>query len=468
MGRNGCGKSTLVGVISGIIAQDAGEVLLNACPAPGRNESAKWRQLVACVYQKPTVVPTLSTAENMFLGSLPRSRWGTVKWDEIWRQSQEVLREWGVETDVREDVSLLSVDERQVVEIVRALLLGTRFVILDEPTAGLQAGEVTRLFERIRALQAAGVAFLYISHHLDEVFELSQRVTILRDGRWVATRETGDINKDELVAYMVGTQATLQTPKGESSTCVIDREAAPALEVRNLTIERVVQDINLSVCPGECVGLAGHTGSGSAQVADCVAGLLPYQQGEIKVKSRRIAPGKPDNAITAGVGFVPQDRYTRGFVHCMSILDNVTMPVHGRLGRAGIVFPSRQTKLADDLIRELDVKLESSSQEMTQLSGGNQQKVTLGRALSSNPDILVLVNPTAGIDVASKATILSAVRDEQNRGKGVLLVSDEEEDLRVCDRVLVMFRGRVVKEFGSRWDEKDLVRALEGWAGDND
>jgi len=462
VGRNGCGKSTLVGVLSGVVKQDAGQVFFDNCPAPSSADRGKWRQHVACVYQKPTVVPELSIAENIFLGNLPLRSWGAVKWKEMWAQAESLLSEWGVDVDVKAEASVLTVGERQVVEIVRALLLGTRFVILDEPTAGLEAIEITRLFERVNALREAGVAFLYISHHLDEVFTLSQRVSVLRDGEWVATVDTASINNNDLVSLMVGDEGQSSVPLGVGEN-VSHRDRAPVLEVRDLTIAGSCHEIEFDVLAGECVGLAGHAGSGSTQVAGAIAGLLRYSQGEIRVKSGRLMQGRPDKAISAGVGYVPEDRYTAGFVPLMSILDNITLPVLDCLGRWGLVPPSAQRKLADKMIRLTGVKLDSPRQDMTQLSGGNQQKVTVGRALSSEPDVLVLVDPTAGIDIASKATILGAVRRIQESGTGVLLVSDDEQDLRICDRVLVMFDGKIFGEFAPGWKESDLVKALEGW-----
>jgi simple sugar transport system ATP-binding protein len=472
VGRNGAGKSTLVGVLTGLLAPDAGQLFLQSKPVPRLSEREEWRRLVACVYQKPTVVPALSVAENLFLGNLPLTSRDLVRWGEMRKLAREALLEWGIDVDENTEASRLTVNQRHLVEIIRALLLGTRFIILDEPTAGLEAGDIKLLFERIRSLRASGVSFVYISHHLDEVFELCDRVTILRDGQKVMSKDMDDLSRKEMVSAMVGSRrvmapisenASLNHPSPESP-----ERNVPLLDVIDLTVEGFCKGVNLQVYPGECVGLAGHRGSGITAVADSIVGLIPYKTGQVKLFSRLLVAGRPDKAVQAGVGYVPEDRYTRGFVGCMSATDNLTLPVLDRLGRWGLVSLKKQRIEASRLVKELDIKVASIKQHLYELSGGNQQKTTLGRALSSSPKLCVLVDPTAGVDVASKEGILTKVRNLRDQGRGLLLVSDDEEDLRVCDRIVVMFQGCVFKEIGSGWEARDLVMAMEGWADGDD
>ena len=468
VGRNGAGKSTLVGVLTGLLAPDAGQLFLQSKPVPRLSEREAWRRLVACVYQKPTVVPALSVAENLFLGNLPLTSGDLVRWGEARRLAREALQEWGIDIDEKTEASKLTVNQRHLVEIIRALLLGTRFIILDEPTAGLEAGDIRLLFERIRSLRASGVSFVYISHHLDEVFELCDRVTILRDGQKVMSKDIDDLSRMEMVSAMVGSRK-VTTPASENvslnqPTHQSTERNVPLLDVRDLTVEGFCKAVDLQVYPGECVGLAGHRGSGITAVADSIVGLISYKTGQVKLLSRLLVPGRPDKAVKAGVGYVPEDRYTRGFVGCMSVSDNVTLPVLDRLGRWGLVSFRKQRTEADRLVKELDIKVASIKQQLYELSGGNQQKATLARALSSRPKLCVLVDPTAGVDVASKEAILAKVRSLRDKGTGLLLVSDDEEDLRVCDRIVVMFQGCVFKEIGSEWEARDLVMAMEGWA----
>ena len=370
VGRNGAGKSTLVSIITGLLAQDAGHIFLQSEPAPRLLDREKWRRLVACVYQKPTIVPALSVAENLFLGNLPLSSRDFVRWSEMRRLAREALLEWGIQIDVNAEASQLSINQRHLMEMWEgALLLGTRFIILDEPTAGLEAGDITLLFERIRSLQASGVSFIYISHHLQEVFEICHRVTVLRDGRIVTSRDIGDISRMEMVSAMVGERKTKPHLKTSSDqpACLPTGKMAPILEVRDLMVEDSCEGVNLQIYPGECVGLAGHRGSGITAVADSIVGLVPYRTGEIEVQSRLLArPTGQDGS--AGVGYVPEDRYTRGFIWCMSVVDNVTLPILDRLGRWGLISLKKQRAETNRLVKELDIKVASVNQQLCELS----------------------------------------------------------------------------------------------------
>lgn len=472
VGRNGAGKSTLVGVFTGLFAPDAGQLFLQSKPVPRLSESAAWRRLVACVYQKPTVVPALSVAENIFLGNLPLTSGDLVRWGEMRRLAREALLEWGVDIDENTEASKLSVNQRHLVEIIKALFLGTRFIILDEPTAGLEGGDIRLLFERIRSLRASGVSFIYISHHLDEVFELCDRVTILRDGQKVISKDIDDFSRMEMVSAMVGSKKVTTPPLVKVSLNQSAHQSTernlPVLDVKDLTVDGFCKGVKLQVYPGECVGLAGHRGSGISTVADSIVGLIPYKTGQVRLFSRLLVPGRPDKAVQAGVGYVPEDRYTRGFVGCMSVTDNVTLPVLDRLGRWGLVSLQKQRTEAGQLVKEFDMKVASIKQPLYELSGGNQQKATVARAFSSRPKICVLVDPTAGVDVASKEAILAKVMSIRDQGTGLLIVSDDEEDLRVCNRIVVMFQGCVFKEIGSGWEPRDLVMAMEGWVEGDD
>ena len=382
--------------------------------------------------------------------------------------AREALAEWGIDIDVTTEASKLTVNQRHLVEIIRALLLGTRFIILDEPTAGLQAGDITLLFERIRNLQASGVSFIYISHHLQEVFELCHAVTVLRDGKIITSKNICDFSKVDMVSAMVGQRDTVSAERHRMASNhqenLIEAEKKPLLEIRDLSIEGLCEDVNMVIHSGECVGLAGHRGSGITAVADSIVGLMSYPKGAIYLNSRLLDPGRPDKAVQAGVGYVPEDRYTRGFVWCMDVADNITLPVLNQFGKLGLLSLSRQHRETGSLVDELGIKVASIRQQVCELSGGNQQKATLARALSSRPKLCVLVDPTAGVDIASKETILTKINNLRNHGTGILLVSDDEEDLRVCNRIVVMFQGRIVGELDSDWETRDLVMAMEGWA----
>ena len=452
VGRNGAGKSTLVSLLTGLQVPDAGEVRFGGASAPPLTDRQGWRERVACVYQKSTIIPALTVAENLYLNRQGRF----ISWPRLRSRARATLDAWSVDVDPRAPAGELTVEQRQLVEIARALSFGARFVILDEPTAQLDGGAIARLFERIRALQAQGVTFLFISHHLQEVFELCDTVTVFRDARHIFTRPVAGLGKDELIDAMTGEAARLVSPP-------------PAREVSGGVVLRVAgltgdtfEDVDLTVRAGEIVGLAGSAGSGKLGVAERIVGLRGAYAGTVEVCGTFPKPASVPAALAAGIGLVPQDRHREGVVPLLSVAENITLTVPAKLGPAGLVDPRRRTREARALIEALNVKTPGPDVPVSSLSGGNQQKVVFGRALASEPKVLVLIAPTAGVDVRSKETLLDAVDQASRRGTGVLVVSDELDDLRLCDRVLVMFQGRVVREFGGGWRDGKLVAAMEG------
>lgn len=459
VGRNGAGKSTLVAAMTGLIAPDTGDIRLAGEPAPGLSDRAAWRTKVACVYQRSTVIPTLTVAENLFLNDQP-TKSGWISWPTLRRQAERALEEWGLEVDVTLDAAELGVEQRQIVEIARALRKGTRFIILDEPTAQLEGREVARLFERIIRLQESGVTFLYISHHLEEIYEVCRSVTVMRDGRIVAQSPLAEMPKERVVAAMVGDVDRPVTSRSRGRA-----NAAPpstgCLEVRGLAIGDTVRDLNFTVGGGECVGLAGLVGSGKEEIADAIAGLVKPTAGTVTVDGAILPGGNVAEACQRGVGYVPRDRHALGMIPQLPVAENLTLTIVDRLGAAGFISPAKRRQAADQSIRSLEI-VAADEQPIIELSGGNQQKVIMGRALASEPKILVLVHPTQGVDIASKEALFRIVAKAQATGTGVLIVSDDLDELVVCDRVLVVFKGKLAGEFGSDWRDEDLVAAIEG------
>ena len=459
VGRNGAGKSTLVGVLTGMLKPDAGAVRLYGEPAPALGDREAWRQRVACVYQRSMVVPSLTVAENVFLNQAGGS---FVRWRSIRAEARRLLGEWDFFLDVDMPAGALSVEERQVVEIARALSTGARFLILDEPTAALESGAIERLFDRVRRMKESGVGVLYISHHLEEVFEICDRATVLRDGMHVVTEAVDRIDEAQLVAAMVG--AAVQRMRQAETTAPAAGE--PRLRVSGLTATSAlgpVDDVSFQVAPGECLGLFGLRGSGSATVADAVVGLVEPAAGQIEIDGTALPPGRVDAALARGVGYVPEDRHARGFVPMLGVDENLTLPALERLSRFGLVSRRRRDAEADALAKRLEIVARDGGQAVAELSGGNQQKVVVGRALANAPRLLVVVSPTVGVDVASKESLLAVVEEARDGGAGVLLVSDDLEELRICTRVLVLVRGRVACELTDRpWDRHELIAAAEG------
>jgi simple sugar transport system ATP-binding protein len=464
VGRNGAGKSTLVGILTGLIGPDAGEVRFLGAPAPAVTAREQWRELVGCVYQRSTVIPSMTVGENIFLNAYPHGRAGLLSWKAIRTEGRRLLDEWGIEADVDAPASELPPGQRQLVEIVRALRLGSRFIILDEPTAQLEASEIELLFTQMRRLHDAGVGFLYISHHLDEIYEVCDSVTILRDGRVVLTAPVLDIGKEQIVNAMVG-EAAMRTMAAAVPRIAPGAIREPVLAVRDLAWRRWFSNVNLDIYPGECVGLAGLAASGKAQVADAIVGLIKPDRGEVRVNGRRVPSGQVDRAIDHGIGYLPGDRQTRGFCPDLSVEENITMTVLDDLGPWGSINHGRREARSLGLIDRMQVLVSTPQQRPVELSGGNQQKMVFGRAVASNPRALILVSPTAGVDVASKRVLLEAI---MQAGTAVLLVSDELEELAICDRVIVMFAGTILREFARGWEDRELVGVMEGVAHHRD
>ncbi len=462
VGRNGAGKSTLVALLTGILSPTSGTVELAGRPAPPLGDRRAWRERVACVYQRWTVIPGLTVAENLFLNN-QETAGGLIRWRRVRDQARAVLRDWDLDVDPDLEASRLTVEQRQVVEIGRALLQGSRFIILDEPTAELERREVNRLFDRIKALQESGVTFVYISHHLEEIYEICRTVSVLRDGVLVANAPLADMPKDRLVTAMVGEAAMAVRPGPRAKAAA---SVTPALAVDRLRIGAVVQDVSFTVGRGECVGLAGLAGSGKDEIGDVLAGLRRASGGTVQIEGMPLDGRSPVEARRRGVGFVPRDRHVRGNFPLLPIAENLTMTVADSLGALGFVWPSRRRERADRLMDDLGIVASSADQPVGELSGGNQQKGLMGRALASAPKVLVLVAPTQGVDIASKTALFGVISEVRASGTAVLVISDELDELSICDRILVIFRGRLVASFGRERDDHALVAAIEGLAGE--
>jgi simple sugar transport system ATP-binding protein len=477
VGRNGAGKSTLVSILSGLYPPDAGEVRLDGRPAPSLGDIAAWRGRIATVFQHSMVVPGLTVAENVFLGRQPRrpgiGGLGVVDWRRMREQTRQVMADWGFDVNADTACGNLTVEQRQVVEIARALAAGTRCLLLDEPTAALERGAAQRLFERVRQLQAQGVAILYISHHLEEVFEICTDVAVLRDGEMVLTAPLGEVTKDGLIAAMVGpklfdAERAVVTPPGHPQPPgPAARGERPTLVVEGVTFASpgvFLGNVSLTIRGGERVGVTGLRGSGATTLARIVAGAAAPDAGRVRLGDRVLRPGDRAGALRAGIGYIPEDRQADGFVPLLGAAENITMTVTDRLARGGFVGPRRREALAAPLARRLSLVSAGLGQPVRELSGGNQQKVTVARALASDPLLIVAIAPTRGVDVASKELLLSELdRVTSQTGASLLLATDELDDLVICDRVVVLVRGEIFTEFTEPpFDREALIAATEG------
>ncbi|HEY7265125.1 MAG TPA: sugar ABC transporter ATP-binding protein [Trebonia sp.] len=504
VGRNGAGKSTLVSILSGLDEPDAGTVLFGGEPAPRAGDIARWREWIATVFQHSMIVPDLSVAENIFLGSTDR----LVSWRELRARTRGIMRDWGYDIAAEAPCRELSVEQLQIVEIARALARGARCVLLDEPTAALERDAIRRLFERVRQLTDSGVAVLYISHHLEEVFEICQDVVVLRDGERVLATPAADLTRDDLVAAMVGGvkvraagSADLRSAEARGGATVRSGEGKPGadrqqpaargdgggvLTVRDLTSYSAggrLSGVSLQVRPGEIVGVTGLLSAGVATLGRTIAGAEPRSRGTVLVRGKPVTPGRRDVAQRAGIGYIPEDRRAEGFVAHLGVAENVTMTITGRLSVGlGLLPPRRRAAAAEPITSRLSLVSSGPGQPVGELSGGNQQKVTVARTLAHEPALIVAITPTRGVDVASKALLLESLAatahaDGDGRGggsagaanggtaggTGVLLCTDELSDLVICDRVIVLVRGEVFAEFTEPpFDRDALIVATEG------
>jgi simple sugar transport system ATP-binding protein len=472
VGRNGAGKSTLVSILSGLAEPDVGTVRFAGAPAPRVGDIARWREWIATVFQHSMIVPDLSVAENVFLGGTAR----LMSWREVRARTRGIMREWGFDIAADALCRDLSVEQLQIVEIARALARGAKCVVLDEPTAALERDAVRRLFDRVRQLADGGVAVLYISHHLEEVFEICQDVAVLRDGEMVLTAPTAELTRDGLVAAMVGSARVstgLASPAGQPGEPRPEvqagrHDADVVLAVENLTADSLrgrLSGVSLQVRSREVVGVTGLLSAGVATVGRAIAGAEEHAGGEIRLHGRLIPSGRRDVAQRAGIGYVPEDRRTEGFVAHLGVAENVTMTIADRLAdRLGLMRPGRRAAAAAPITAQLSLVSSGPGQPVEELSGGNQQKVTVARTLAHDPSLIVAITPTRGVDVASKALLLDSLAGvARNSGAGVLLCSDELSDLVICDRVIVLVRGEVFTEFAEPpFDRDDLIVAVEG------
>jgi simple sugar transport system ATP-binding protein len=480
VGRNGAGKSTLVSILSGLVEPDAGTVAFGGEPAPRVGDTARWHEWIATVFQHSMIVPDLSVAENVFLGSTP----ALISWRAMRNRTSAIMSDWGFDIAAGTLCRDLSVEQLQIVEIARALARGAKCVLLDEPTATLERDAGRRLFDRVRQLTAGGVAVLYISHHLEEVFEICQDVAVLRDGEMVLAAPTAGLSRDDLVIAMVGEDhaQTAQrsvghpSPGAKSPGPTAPGATAPdagedvVLSVEDLTADSTrgrLSGVSLQVRAGEVVGITGLLSAGVATIGRVVAGAAESSGGEVRVRGRRVPSGQRDVAQRAGVGYIPEDRHTEGYVSHLGVAENVTMTITKRLAdRFGLLRPARRVTAAAPLTRALALVSSGPGQPVGELSGGNQQKVTVARTLAHDPSLIVAITPTRGVDVASKELLLGSLAGvARDTGAGVLLCSDELSDLDICDRVVVLVRGEVFTEFTEPpFDRDALIVATEGIA----
>jgi rhamnose transport system ATP-binding protein len=456
VGENGAGKSTLVKILAGIHRPDSGTILLD-----GRevvfNGPAHARSLgIAVVHQEPQLFPDLSVAENVFIGHAPRNALG-LDWGTMEREARSLFEQLGVDIDPGVPVRGLSMADQQLIEIARSLSLESRILILDEPTASLSAHEVDRLFAIVRQTRRDGVAVLFVSHRLEEIFALTERTTVFRDGRYVITAATTSLTPADLIRHMVGREVTL-FPRVEKPIGDV------LLEVSGLTRSDEFTDISFSVRSGEIVGMAGLVGAGRTEVARVLFGIDRADSGAIKLDGKPVSFGNPAAALDAGIAYVPEDRHQQGLVLDFPISSNVTLPILRRLFPRWVIRSSTERRVAGDYASQLDIRMRSVDQLVASLSGGNQQKVVLAKWLATKPRVLILDEPTRGIDIGAKVEVHRIVAELAASGLGIILISsDLPEVIAMSDRILVLHEGRLSAEIeGQHATEEGVMYAATG------
>lgn len=455
MGENGAGKSTLMKILAGVTRPDAGMIRFEGQPVILESPHQALMMGIALVYQELSLVPTLTVAENIFPGRLPTNAFGMVRYGEMFRQAEQILHTLDVKVDPRTLVEQLSIANQQLVEIGKALSLNCKVLILDEPTSALTDHEADRLLAFLRRLADQGVSIVYISHKIKEIFAVADRVTVLRDGKYVGTEKISAITPDQVIRMMVGRELGDMYPqKGQASN-------PPLLEVRDLRLPGASSHNSFVLYSGEILGFAGLIGSGRSELARAIFGAEPKEEGSVILHGVPVNITSPSQAIRLGIGYLPEDRKTAGLFLDMSVKLNIEAAVVQEVSSGFFITGDKERALSEHYVRRLGINTPSIEQEVRRLSGGNQQKTLVAKWLTINPKILIVDEPTRGIDVGAKKEIHFLLRELAQNGVGVIMISSElPEILGMSDRILVMHEGAIVAEYTSAdATEEKIIRS---------
>lgn len=459
MGENGAGKSTLIKVLTGLYSKDSGDIIMEGKHVSFTSPLDSQKAGISTIYQEINLIPYLSVAENIFLGHAPMKRWG-IDWKKMNSKAEALLKEMGICIDVTRELNHYSTAIQQMVAIARAIFSNAKLVVMDEPTSSLDENETAVLFEQMHRLKEKGLAIIFISHRLDEIFQICDTVTILKDGRLVGEQPVAGMTKLELVSKMIGRDAS----------DVLKKKAAsfePAGKVERLKTEDIknvvkLRGMNVTVRAGEIVGLAGLLGSGRTEFARVVFGQDSDYEGSMEINGEKVKLRSPRDAIARGFAYCSEDRKVEGIFPHMSVRENLTIAILPKIAKGGILDGKKQAEIVDKYIKAINIKTPSPEQEIRNLSGGNQQKVLLARWLCMEPDLIILDEPTRGIDVGAKSEIEALIQEISSKGIGVLLISSELEELvRNCHRLVVMHDGHNVGELtGSEISEENIMALM--------
>lgn len=457
-GENGAGKSTLIKILTGVYTYDEGSIIFDGSPVAFKSTNESQKAGIGSVYQELNMIPYLSVAENIYIGDYPMGKTG-IDWKELYENAQKQLDSLNIDVDAKKQLNELSTAQQQMVSIVRAVSRDCKLIILDEPTSSLDTKEVKTLFSLVRQLKEKGVAFIFVTHRMEEIYQICDRITVLKDGQFIGTYQAEDLNQYQLVTLMVGREITQQRKQTYFSP---EKDQNYVVEVRNLAKKPKVKDVSFGISRGEIVGLAGLLGSGRTEVAEMLFGSEMPDAGYILYEGILQKNISPTKAVRAGLAFCTENRRLDGIVPNMSVKNNIVLACMKQISRLGFVISRKRLALVNRYIEELRIKTPTPEQRIRNLSGGNQQKALLARWMATNPKLIILDEPTRGIDVGAKQEVERLVQQIASQGIGVLLISSEIPELvRNCDRVIVLREGEQVGELaGAQISEKAIMQII--------
>ncbi len=452
VGENGAGKSTLIKILSGYIFKDEGEILLNNEKIEIKDTKTALNLGISTIYQENSLIPGMTVAENIFLGRYP-TRFGKILWSDVYAKTKKILNSLSINIPAKELIANLSVGMQQLVEIAKSLSSDAKIIVMDEPTSSLTEEETEHLFSIIRNITKNGISIIYISHRLEEVFRIADRVTVIRDGKLIKTLKIKETDNKEIVKYMIGKEI------GSLFDNIVKEEVKGnvILEVNNLTLNKIFKNISFNLKKGEILGFFGLIGAGRTEIIKSVLGFFKANEGEILLNNKKIIIRNPNDAFEKGFAYVSEDRRRESIIQGMSVRENLTIILLKKfVSKLGLLNYKKEKSFAIENIKRFSIKTPNIEQPTLKLSGGNQQKVAIGKALSTEPKILVLDEPTRGIDVGSKKEIYDLIKKLSKEGVSVIIVSSEiQEIIGLCDRAIVIREGNLVKTFYSE-DITDL------------
>jgi ribose transport system ATP-binding protein len=463
MGGNGAGKSTLMKILTGIYTADKGDILIEGKPVSIKSFGDAKANKISMIFQEFSLIPTLTVAQNIFLTREAKTSTGLLNDKDSEKKAEKLLLELGVDIKPSDIVQDLGVGYWQMTEIAKALSQEARILIMDEPTSSLTKTETEVLFRFINQLKAKGYSIIYISHRMDEIFQICDRITILRDGKYVTTETCSETDLDTVIQHIVGKEFNQAFEWLERDYSI---GVPPIFEVKNLSSGTKLQDINLKIQPGEIVGIAGLMGSGRTELVRCLFGIDPIDSGEIYVDGKKRPIKNARDAIEAGIALIPEDRRMQGLVLELSVKENMILPILSKLNKGLFIDNRKSNEISNQFVKKLNIKTDNIFKQTNLLSGGNQQKIVLAKWLANNPTVLLLDEPTIGVDIGAKTEIIDIIREMADSGKAILVVSSElQELLALSDRIVVMHEGKIKKEMKRREikSEEELQYAIQGF-----